>query len=87
MSRFLVCSALSFSLIFAVLGRNGENAERHATHRISDQPRRETHQLDVWLGRPETHEQAMVGERTSRTFAKTMHFLEEIERKADGVTK
>ena len=32
----------------------------------------------------ETHEQLAVGENTSRSFAKTLGFLEEIERKVHG---
>ncbi|KAF6232222.1 hypothetical protein HO173_009605 [Letharia columbiana] len=41
-------------------------------------------QLDEWYKTQETHEQLVVGEKTSRTFAKTLGFLEEIEEKVDG---
>lgn len=40
--------------------------------------------LDEWYKTQETHEQLAVGEKTSRTFAKTLGFLEEMEKKVDG---
>lgn len=38
-------------------------------------------QLKEWYKTKETHEQLAVGEKTSRTFAKTLGFLEEMEKK------
>ena len=42
--------------------------------------------MDSYLCKAETHEQAVLGEKTSRSFAKTMHFLEEMEKRVDGNT-
>lgn len=41
-------------------------------------------QLDKWSRKQETHEQMVVGQRTSRTFAKTLGFLEEMEKRVGG---
>lgn len=56
-------------------------------HAISCRARPETHQLDTWLSKTETHEQVVIGEKTSRSFAKTLHFLEEMEKRVAGDTK
>ncbi|CAF9934768.1 MAG: hypothetical protein ALECFALPRED_006080 [Alectoria fallacina] len=65
---------------------NSNNADRRTAHALLRRSRPETDPLSVWLSKPETHEQAVVGEKTSRTFAKTMNFLEEMEKKVDGDT-
>ena len=41
-------------------------------------------QLEEWYKTQETHEQLVVGTKTSRSFAGTLGFLEEIEKKVDG---
>ena len=41
-------------------------------------------QLKDWYEKHETHEQLAVGEKTSRTFAKTIGFLEGIEKKMNS---
>lgn len=38
-------------------------------------------QLKEWYKTQETHEQLAVGEKTSRSFAKTLGFLEEIDKR------
>ncbi|KAF6219972.1 hypothetical protein HO133_003797 [Letharia lupina] len=40
-------------------------------------------QLQSWLNKAETHEQMMVGQKTSRSFVTTMRFLEEMETKIE----
>lgn len=40
-------------------------------------------QLQSWLKETETHEEMMLGQRTSRSFAKIMHLREETDRKLD----
>lgn len=40
-----------------------------------------------WYKTKETHEQLAVGQKTSRSLAKTMSFLKEIEKKVDGNDK
>ncbi len=44
-------------------------------------------QLDVWYKTQETHEQLAVGIKTSRTFARTLGLLDEIEKKVDGIDR
>lgn len=67
--------------------RNNETPDYLAAHAASRRARPEKHQLKTWLSKPETHEQVVVGEKTSRSFAKTMHFLEEMEKTLAGDTK
>lgn len=43
--------------------------------------------LDEWYKTRETHEELAVGEKTSRTFAKTLGFLEKIDKKVGGNDK
>ncbi|KAF6232216.1 hypothetical protein HO173_009599 [Letharia columbiana] len=66
---------------------NGTESSRQTTHALPHLTRPKTYQLNAWLNKAETHEQAVVGEKTSRKFAKTMNFLEEMERRVDGHTK
>ena len=40
-------------------------------------------QLKEWFKTEETHEQLAAGKKTSRSFAKTLGFLEEMEKKID----
>lgn len=65
-------------------------------HRESNEPRRQTtkappgntgpkgSQLDHWYREEETHEQMAVGQKTSRTFARTLGLLEEMEKRVNG---
>ena len=41
-------------------------------------------QLKEWCKTQETHEQLVVGKKTSRSFAQTLGFLEEMEEKVEG---
>ena len=41
-------------------------------------------QLQEWVKTEETHEQLAVGKKTSRSFAETLGFLEEMEKKVGG---
>lgn len=66
------------------------------TFRESNDPRRSTPrappsnkepkgpQLKEWYKTHETHEQLAVGKKTSRSFARTLGFLEEMEKKVNG---
>ncbi|CAF9937422.1 hypothetical protein IMSHALPRED_011133 [Imshaugia aleurites] len=66
---------------------NGADQSRPTHHALPYRTRPKANQLEAWLKRPESHEQAMMGKKTSRTFAKTMNFLEEMEKRVDGDTK
>lgn len=72
------------SLTGSVTFRDGTDKSRQTTHTTPHLTRPKSYQLNAWLKRPESHEQAMMGEKTSRTFAKTMSFLEEMEKRVDG---
>ncbi|CAF9937440.1 hypothetical protein IMSHALPRED_011139 [Imshaugia aleurites] len=61
-------------------------APRQATRASPRKPALNGSQLDEWYKTKETHEQLAVGEKTSRSFAKTLGFLDEIEKKVDGKT-
>ena len=68
----------------------------HDPDRKSNEPSRQTisapphntgpqaPQLKEWCKTKETHEQLAVGKKTSRSFAQTLGFLEEMERNIDG---
>ena len=81
------CSAQALSLTISGPFRNGTDTRRQTGHALQPLTRPKTYQLETWLNKPETHEQAMMGEKTTRTFAKTMNFLEEMEKRVDGDTK
>lgn len=40
-------------------------------------------QLEAWLEKTETHEQMIAGHKSSRSFARTMHLLEETDEKLE----
>lgn len=68
----------------------------HNPHRKNNDPPRQTTggpphntgpqapQLKEWCKTKETHEQLAVGKKTSRSFAQTLGFLEEMEKRIDG---
>ena len=68
----------------------------HESHRKSNEPPRQAtsapphntgpqaSQLNEWYKTEETHEQSAVGNKTSRSFAQTLGFLEEMEKRIDG---
>ena len=68
----------------------------HDPHRKSNEPPRQNTsapphktgpqapQLKEWCKTKETHEQSAVGKKTSRSFAQTLGFLEEMENRIDG---
>lgn len=67
--------------------RKSKDPPRQGTRASPRNTRSERSQLDEWYKTDETHEQLAVGENTSRSCAKTLGFLEEIERKVDGDNK
>ena len=51
---------------------------------LARQGGRSTAQLDAWRKTAQTHEQAAVGQRTSRSRKKTKKGLRELEQRIDG---
>ena len=79
--------AQEHSLTIIVAFRDGKDISCQTSNAAAPPTRPKTYQLNAWLNKPETHEQAMLGEKTSRTFAKTMSFLEEMGKRVDGDAK
>ena len=52
--------------------------------RLMDPPKS---QLHIWAGKPETHEQLAVGQKTSRSRKETKKFLKEVEKSIESDTK
>ncbi len=79
--------AQEFSLTITIAFRDGKDISCQTSNAAPPPTRPKTYQLNAWLNKPEAHEQAILGEKTSRKFAKTMNFLEEMEKRVNGDTK
>ena len=60
-------------------GRNSKEQPHQSLRAILSSTKPKKPQLQSWLEKTETHEQMMVGQKTSRSFAKTMHLIEATE--------
>ena len=69
------------------MGRTSTNHAQQTPHAIPRSATPERPQLQSWLKKAETHEQLMVGQKTSRSLTETMRLLEKTDEILERVNK